>query len=118
MKILLTLLLSFNLYSQDIIPINKGEMASMDGFLVSEKQMDKFRLINEEKKLLAEKNVQLEDLGVIQEKRIRFFEQDADQYKNQLFKERVSSKFENIMFFVGGVVLTGAISYGLQKTLK
>lgn len=117
-KILMMALLSFNVFSQDIVFVKKGDTVSFDGFLVAPKQMDKFRLINEERKLLEEKNIQLKDLGVVQDNRIKFFQQSADQYKDEIFRERTKSRIENILFFVGGVVLTGGISYGLQKTLK
>lgn len=41
-----------------------------------------------------------------------------DQLSNSLYKEKTLSSFEKVLWFVGGVLITGFAFYGAQKVTK
>ena len=119
MKYILILLLLFNsVYAIDITPIEKGQVAPYKGFLVSPEQMKEFRQINEDKKLLEQENLKLQDLQVINEQRIGLYKKAWEETNSELTKERFSGNFKGIGGFILGVALSGIAAYATIKTLK
>jgi len=117
LSIIISLLLCFSISAQDILIIKKGEAASQDGFLVSAEQMKKFREINEKKKLAEKKNITLKDLRLVQDERINFYRNMSEDYRKELRYQSVKSNTKSFLWFIGGVLITGAISYGTVRTL-
>lgn len=119
MKLLLILLMSINLcYGQKITVIKKGELASYDGYLIDSEQEKVFRTINEKKKLLESKNLVLSDLRLNSKQLEDFQRKRAETAERELQKEQFKSSFRSTLAFIGGVLVTGLISYGTMKTLR
>lgn len=102
MKYLLLLLISINLaFAQQIKPINKGDTAPFDGFVI-DKQFEKDR--RTERELLDVERQQtalLKELGKIQVGRADFYKEEAKRAK----REALKSEFKAILYFLGGVAL-------------
>lgn len=109
MKILINILLIFsmNCYSQKLEIIKKGEKAPYDGILADKKQMEKFREINEKKKLLEKQNIELKDLALTHEERIKFHQENANFYKKELRIQESRTFWAKVGYFTLGVVVTG-----------
>lgn len=116
--LLIALLLLNNLYAIDITPIKTGEPAKYDGFLVSSEEMKKFRQINEEKKLLAEQNIHLKDLQVINEKRLNSYDEAYTKVSKDLRFESLKGDFKGLGGFFIGVAVTSIAAYAVTRTLK
>jgi len=119
MKFLLVLLLSINtIFAQDIVPIKKGQPSPADGFYISYNQEKKFRLINEENLKLKTQVIQLKDLSAALEDKNTILEQRLTLYQNQnkyltseLSDQRIDNFFGKTIYFIGGILVTGAIGY-------
>lgn len=107
-RLVLVLILSINLtLAQQIKPINKGDTAPFDGFVI-DKQFEKDR--RTERELLDVERQQtalLKELGKIQVGRADFYKEEAKRAK----KEALKSEFKAILYFLGGVVIGGASVY-------
>lgn len=119
MKYLLILSLLFTqVYAIDITPIKKGDSATYDGFLVSPEEMKKLRQINEEKKLLAEQNIALKDLQIVNEKRIMSYDEAYTKVSKDLRYESFKGDVKGIGGFFIGVAVTSIAAYAVTRTLK
>jgi len=109
MKILISILLvlSFSSYAQKLEVLNEGQKAPYDGLLADKKQMEQFREINERKKLLEKQNIQLKDLALTKDQRIKFHQENADFYKQELRKQESRTFWAKVGYFTLGVVVTG-----------
>lgn len=116
--ILITLLLLNSVYAIDITPIKVGEPAKYDGFLVSSEEMKKFRQINEEKKLLAEQNIHLKDLQVLNEKRLAVYDEAYTKVNKDLRFESLKGDFKGLGGFFIGVAVSSIAAYAVVRTLK
>ena len=105
-------------FGQEIKIIKKGAPAPFDGFVVDAKQMKVFRQIDKDRKVLKEKEITLKDLGVVQEKRIKYFQDQADFYQTEMQAQQVKGWFKNTVYFLGGVAITGLISYGAWRVYR
>lgn len=97
--------------------VEKGDPAPYAGYVVDESQMKHFRQINEEKKLLEKKTIKLEELGIRQEDSKEWYKNNYYKVKEKYEWQQTKSFWTNTLYFVGGAVLTGLISYGTVKTL-
>lgn len=117
---LLSILFSlvFNVYAIDITPIKKGDPSPNDGFFVDAENMKKFRIINEEKKVLEVKNLKLEDLNYVNEKRIEFYKSVADESRKETSKAHIKGFIGTIGGFTVGIAVTGMAVYLATKVIK
>lgn len=116
------LLLMTTVRAEDVLhgkikAIEAGEVAEYSGFLVDDSQMKHFRQINEEKKLLEQKTIKLEELGIRMEDSKNWYQDNYYKIKDKYEWQQTKSFWVNTLFFVGGVVLTGLITYGAMKTV-
>ena len=109
MKVLISIMLvfSFTTYGQRLEVVNKGQKAPYDGLLADKRQMEKFREINEKKKLLEKQNIELKDLTLTKDQRIKFHQENADFYKEELRKQESRTFWAKVGYFTLGVVVTG-----------
>jgi hypothetical protein len=113
--IIFTLVSCFNCGAGVIKPIKKGEVSSINGFVIDHDQEMKFRKINEEKKLLETKTIALEELGKIKTAQVDYYK-DVHSKTIEDMKRRESRIFWNrTVYFIGGIVLTGFMSYATVK---
>lgn len=101
-----------------IVPIKKGEVSTIDGFVITKEFEKDLRQTNEENKLLKRQNLVLKDLQVTQEDLVSLHKENARNAQKELEKEQIKGFFKSTLYFVGGVILGGAISYGLSKVYK
>jgi hypothetical protein len=116
---LLTLLtFSFNVTAIDIVPLKKGDPAPSDGYFVSPVDMKQFRQINEEKKLLEEKEYTYKQLALTNEQQIDIYKRSSDFYQGEYSKEHYIGNLKGIGGFVLGSVLTFGATYVAIKAGK
>lgn len=118
MKLILTLLLTINIaLCQDGMIILKGQPAPKDGFFLDKDAMVKISNEQDELKLTKQKVIKLEELGIVKDQKIEHYKDVATDARKELKEEQVKGFFGKTLYFIGGVLLTGAIAYGLQKSL-
>lgn len=120
-KMILLLLISFQCFAQDIIPIKKGQPSPIDGFVISKRLNT--RMI-EDTEILERKNLQLRDLSVLQDEALS----DLNKHKETLvrhnaelrgaLKEKPTGFWQKTGYFVLGALITGAISYGTIRSVR
>jgi hypothetical protein len=117
MKLLLAFLISFNAVA--MTPIKKGEVAPNDGFFLTKEEEQKHYERNEKQKQTI---IKLEDLRVIDSQIIAKKDEQIkvqdDSYHKLREEHYKSNNLVNILYFIGGAVLTGAISYATIRTIK
>ena len=109
MKTIISILLvfSFTAHAQKLEVVKKGQKAPYSGLLADKKQMEQFREINEKKKLLEKQNIELKDLALTKDQRIKFHQENADFYKQELRKQESRTFWAKVGYFALGVVVTG-----------
>lgn len=107
MKYILLFLLSFNCLAGEIVQLNKGDAAPFKGALVAPKQMNKFRKINEENKLLKKKTTKLQDLALVKERKFKIVADESAHYQKLYRRQQVKTFWSNVGYFVLGVAVTG-----------
>jgi hypothetical protein len=113
--IIVLLLHSASIYAGSIRPIKKDEPSPYDGFVIDKPQEKKFRTINEEKKLLERKVLTLEEFVKIHKERFNY-QQDINVDLHKRLKQKESDLFWNkTIYFIGGIFLTGFVSYAAMK---
>ena len=105
-------------FAIDITPIKKGDKASYDGFLISSEEMKKLRQINEEKKLLEQKSIKLQDLAIIKDQRIKLYQEEIEYNHKDLRKAQNMTRVSGVLGFLVGVAATGLASYVAIKVTK
>lgn len=113
--LIIVALLSVNCYAGRIEPISEGEPAEYSGFLIDHAQEVKFRTINEENKLLRKKTISLEQLALIQGERAKYLNEMYVDAMAQYRDKESRSFWQKTVYFIGGVLITGAISYTAIK---
>jgi len=117
MKLLIVFLISFQAVA--MTPIKQGEPAPENGFFVTKQQE---RRIYEKNETQKQDLIKLEDLRVIDSqiifKRDEQIQVQNDSYQKLREEHYKSNTFINILYFIGGAVLTGAISYATIRTIK
>lgn len=104
--------------AEDIIAIKKGNPSPIDGFVITKEFEKDLRQINEDNKLLKRQNLVLKDLQVTQEDLVSLHKENTRNAQKELEKEQIKGFFKSTLYFVGGIILGGAISYGLSKVYK
>lgn len=115
MKILLTLLLTINLcFAQQIKPINKGDSAPFDGYVIDKPFEEKARKTNEQLKLEKRKNDLLSELGKVNDTKVDFYKDEAKTAKREFIKSQVKT----VLYFVLGIVAGAGAVYVGSKVAK
>jgi hypothetical protein len=95
---------------QPVKVIKEGEPAKHDGFLVKPEQMKKFRKIDQD-------NITLQDLRVVQDKRIEFYKKEVEKVQDELSSQKTKTFWSNAGYFFLGVLTTSIASYAaIQAT--
>lgn len=122
MKLLLVifLLVSNVCYSNESMKVvKKGEVASFDGVLVSKEQMEEFRRINEENKLLKEKVLTLENIVKIDEIKLKYYADELTATRSLLIAEQANDFWAKAGYFALGVIVTGvAAKSAIESTRR
>jgi hypothetical protein len=119
MKLLLILTLSINsCFAIDITQIKKGESAPADGFFVDSENMKKFRQINEDKKVLEQKTLKLEDLQVVNEQRVKFYQDQSETAYKEASKAQLKGLMGTLGGFTVGIGITVISVYLASKLVK
>lgn len=118
MKLLILFIISFNLPAQTLTPLEKGQPAPYSGHLADKKAMENFRTTNEENKLLKQKEMKLEELQIIKDEKIKYYQTESEFFQKELRKEKVSGNFKGIGGFIIGVVATGVAAWAAIQVTK
>ena len=119
MKLLLIILLTMSqAFAIDVTPVKKGDPSPKDGFFVDTENMKKFREINEKKKNLEKQVVTLEDLGVINEERIKIHKTMLSNTEREVSKERTKGNLKGLGGFILGVLATSVAAYAAIRVSK
>lgn len=102
------------LFSQEIVSIKQGEPAPFDGFVITKQFEKDRRQEHEELALQKNKNLLLSDLAATQEELVKFHKEQTI----MAISEANKSQFKSYLYFVGGVLITGLISYGTVRSLR
>ena len=73
------------------------------------------RQINEEKKLLEKKTVALEQLGVVRNEQVKHYKELYRDTKKEAKRRESQVFWKKTIYFIGGVLVTGALSYAALK---
>lgn len=102
-----------------LTPVRKGEAAPSDGYLLTKEEEQRHYERNEKQKQTL---IKLEDLRVIDSqiiaKKDEQIQVQNDSYHKLREQHYKSNSLVNILYFIGGAVLTGAISYATIRTIK
>lgn len=114
------LLVSNVCYSNESMKVvKKGEVASFDGVLVSKEQMEEFRRINEENKLLKEKVLTLENIVKIDELKLKYYADELTATRSLLIAEQANDFWAKAGYFALGVIVTGvAAKSAIESTRR
>ena len=119
MKILMILiLLTNNVLAIDITPIREGEKATKDGFFIDPPNMKKLRKNNEERKLLKKENIELKELGLVQEEKGKLLKNQWEETSKALTKAQIQGTTRGIGGFLLGVVATSLAAFAAAKAIK
>ena len=117
--------LTRNSYAEDAVLLTKGSPAPFEGFLIDRPKALEFRGITferDEYKLLNEsltKSLQLyKDNDKINGEKLSIVLTQNDKLAQELNSARSTSNWEKTLWFLGGVVITGAAFYGAAKLYK
>ena len=112
------MLMSFNLIAGEMVVLKKGQPAPFDGIISDAKQMKEFRQLKENNKNLKKVKLKLEDLAYVRDRKIKFFEQESDQYRTSLRRTQFRSFWSNIGYFTLGVIVSGLASKAAMETIR
>lgn len=119
MKKLLVLFILFITVSamsaESMVILKKGQIAPYDGIHLDSNQMKKFRKAHEEKELCVQKSASQKELIKIQELEKDYYMDKHSKLKDTHEKYKIKSFWAKTGYFLLGVVITGAISYGTMK---
>lgn len=105
-------------FSQTITPIKAGEPAPYDGYVIDKDFEQARRKDREELKLQKDKNVLLSDLNVLTNQRVDLYKQDSARAYSELNKQQLSTGVKIVLYFLGGLALGTAASYGMAKVYR
>lgn len=115
MKLLITFLLSFNLcFAQTIQPIQKGQDAPFDGYVIDSKFEKEIRKEARQLDLEKNKNAILKQLGQVRDREVEFYKSEAREAKKDLRRE----KFKKVIYTILGVIAGGGAIYLGSKIAK
>lgn len=126
LKFIAILLITLNVaQAAQVVPLKKGEVAPFAGVLFDPPAEQKMRLTAEQLdyyKALSESqskiNQKLVETNQIMDDRLQLYLKQNDVLASRLTESRDSAWWERAGMFVLGAVLTGAISYGVVRTLR
>lgn len=126
MKYILILFLSTSLaFGQDVKVLSKGTPAPFDGVLFSKEMEKSIRQIDLDNAYLKQQNASLNRLNDLSNqendilsKRYENMALKANQLAEQQVKAENASFWKNALYFVGGALITGVISYGVVKSIR
>lgn len=118
MKLILCLLLTFNAFAIEVIPVKQGEPSPADGFFVDKKNMQKFRQINEKKENLDKQVITLKMLAVEKDRNISLLEEESAQYRKRMQWEQTKGNLKTIGGFVLGILATSVAAYAAIRSTK
>ena len=79
--------------------------------------MKKMRTINEEKKLLDQEVNKFKQLSIINDQSIDLYKERVAISEKELSYEKTKGSVKGVIGFILGAVVTGAISYGVVRSL-
>jgi len=121
MKLLLIFLLSFSCYAQEIVAIKKGQIAPIDGFIITRAAHNKIKAKME---TLEYENIKLHDLAIAQDEAIVHLKRHKAtllEHNTSLrteLKRKPTGFWQKTGYFVLGAVLTGVVSYGAVRSIR
>lgn len=117
MVVLILVSLLTNAFTQDIIPIKKGEVSSIDGYIIDSLMEKKMRQTREEERKSKQEIIKLEELRYIETTRIDIYKQQVVDLEKQNYSLKIDNTLTSVLYFGLGVLATGAASYGVFKLM-
>lgn len=114
-RLMIVLCLVSTAFGGEIAVIMKGDPAPYDGFIIDRSQEKVFRQINEENKLLGKKVLTLEQISEMHKIRADYYAELNSNLADEWKKEQVRTFMNRTIYFIGGVLVTGFISYSAIK---
>lgn len=117
MKILICILISFSVYSKQMVKLDKGSAAPFDGILSDSAQMKEFRQINESKKYLEIQNIKLKELNDINSLNLKELKERNAKLINKVEVNETRNFWSRLGYFTLGVLATGlAAKVAIEST--
>jgi hypothetical protein len=101
------LIISITSNAQDIVPLNKGEVAPFTGALVPPDRLNDMRKTDEELRITKKQIVQYKDLQIVNAQRMEYYKGTVKDYQEELSEERTKSTIKSAGYFLLGALLTG-----------
>lgn len=120
MKLILLIVclsLTDNCFGQ-VTTVKKGDPTPYDGVLFSKDKELKLREMKEECTVDKKKVELFTKMNELNQKELDVLTQRVDNYRKEVRDNRRISDFERAIYFFAGVVITGAISYGVVQANK
>lgn len=102
-----------SLSTSGIQPIKRGDPSPVDGYVITKDFEKNLREINERNKILKEKEVALRQLGELKDLKMEYYKRESNSLHATLSKERMKT----YLYFIGGVLLTGLVTYGTLRAV-
>ena len=107
MLLLMITLVTLTANSQDIVALEKGEVAPFSGALVPPEKLNEMRKVDEELVITRKQITSFKELNAVNEEKIDFYRVTASDYRDELRSERTKNVFKNAGYFLLGALLTG-----------
>ena len=112
------LLVSLVAQAEEAVYVNKDDKVPFSGYLLSPDKANKVRLLQIDLSTQNRVNQLLTDENHIMSDRFDAAKQQSEFLSKQLADQRSDGFFNKVGFFVLGCVLTGAVAYGVTRTLR
>ena len=119
-QIVLALCLLVNVcsFANEIKAVKKGDTVPFDGYVITVEFEKNLRQINETNKLLEAKNVTLEQLSVVNDKRADHYRKEAEKAVSEAQSEQLMGSVKGGLGFVFGVLATSLAAYAAITVVR
>lgn len=105
-------------FALDPIVVKKNDTVPMDGLLFSDKDAKELRKQNEERKLLKQENIELKELGLIQDEKNKLLKNQWEETSKELTKSEINGTMKGVGGFLLGVLATSVAAFAAAKTIR
>lgn len=100
-------LILINVSFAKVVKIQQGEPAPFTGAILDNEELNRYRQLDEKDAVREAQVKNLNDLRIIQDERIEFYQLQVKEVRKELLKSESSRWLTNIGYFVLGVAITG-----------
>ena len=104
--------------AEDVVPLNKDQPAPFAGFLIDRNKAEKIRMLDLDYQFELQKGTLLNNQLSLTQLQLKNDEEHIMLLNKKLLESQESGIFTKYGFFVGGVLTTILITYGVSRATK